>query len=249
MLNRPRSSLPTTRRIRASRLSARSSGGMSRVPIAAWKVRLSRLRTRTVLRIELIRFVGSAVGGSGRGILPRGPRTTPSRFPIGHQRRLGDEEIVRGRKGPRLPLVARVFLDLLRLDDEVRDGPRLQREFPGGEHANANRFAAPLRKDDFLVHAILRHGKVDVPQVHRYLDGLLELPGLRGLQELLDRLNRMLVRQGKSPPAVRAANGASCTGEAAKECGPNKALRVSSPLTNRGGGRRRMSAFGITSFA
>src|SRR3989442_1191200 len=82
MLNRPRSSLPTTRRIRAARLSARSSGGMSRVPIAAWKVRLSRLRTRTVLRIELIRFVGSAVGGSGRGILPRGPRTTPSRFPI-----------------------------------------------------------------------------------------------------------------------------------------------------------------------
>src|SRR5439155_17744208 len=82
MLNRPRSSLPTTRRIRASRLSAGSSGGMSRVPIAAWNVRLSRLRTRTVLRIELIRFVGSAVGGRGRGILPRGPRTPPSRSPI-----------------------------------------------------------------------------------------------------------------------------------------------------------------------
>src|SRR3989442_392431 len=82
MLNRPRSSLPTTRRIKASRFSARSSGGMSRVPIAAWNVRLSRLRTRTVFRNELIRFVGSAVGGTGRGILPRGPRTTPRRLPI-----------------------------------------------------------------------------------------------------------------------------------------------------------------------
>src|SRR6266571_2524865 len=81
MLNRPRSSLPTTRRMSASRFSARSSGGMSRVPIAAWNVRLSRLRTRTVLRIAVIRFVGSAVGGTGRGIRPRGPRTTPSRFP------------------------------------------------------------------------------------------------------------------------------------------------------------------------
>src|SRR6266566_3454701 len=82
MLNRPRSSFPTTRRIRASKFSARSSGGMSRVPIAAWNVRLSRLRTRTVFRIAVIRFVGSAVGGTGRGIFPRGPRTTPSRFPI-----------------------------------------------------------------------------------------------------------------------------------------------------------------------
>src|SRR5207245_504663 len=45
-------------------------------------VRLARLRTRAVFRNELIRFVGSAVGGTGRGILPRGPRTTPRRLPI-----------------------------------------------------------------------------------------------------------------------------------------------------------------------
>src|SRR5207249_4633305 len=82
MLNRPRSSFPTSRRMTASRFSARSSRGMSRVPNAAWRVGLSRLRTRTVFRIAVMRFVGSAVGGTGRGILPRGPRTTPRRFPI-----------------------------------------------------------------------------------------------------------------------------------------------------------------------
>ena len=59
-----------------------SSGGMSRVPMAAWNVRRSLDRTRTVLRMFLIMFVGSAVGGTGRGILPLGPSTTPSRRPM-----------------------------------------------------------------------------------------------------------------------------------------------------------------------
>src|SRR2546428_4337542 len=66
MLNRPRSSLPTTPRIRASRVSAGSSGGLSRVPIAAGNVRLSRLRTPPVLRLELFRVFGAAGGGRGR---------------------------------------------------------------------------------------------------------------------------------------------------------------------------------------
>ena len=48
-------------------------------PIGAWNVRRSFDRTRTVLRMDRIRFVGSAVGGRGRGIFPRGPSTIPRR--------------------------------------------------------------------------------------------------------------------------------------------------------------------------
>src|SRR6266566_1093179 len=190
MLNRPRSSLPTTRRMSASRFSARSSGGMSRVPIAAWNVRLSRLRTRIVLRIDVIRFVGSA-----------------------------------------------------------GDGTRLQGEVPRGKDAHADGLASAPRQHDLLIEAVLGDGKVDFAQVHRDLDGLLELPGLRGLEELLDRLDRMLVRQGESPPAVRAATRASCTEKPAKERALNKALRAPSGSLLHRGGRRRIKDFGITSFA
>src|SRR2546430_1844430 len=147
MLKRPRSSLPTTRRMRASRFSARSSGGMSRVPMAAWNVRLSRLRTRTVFRNELMRFVGSAVGGTGRGILPRGPRTTPRRFPITGMR--GASAMKKSYDVARA-LAFRLSLAysyLLRLDHEVRDVPRLERKLTGSEDADADRLPPSFRQD------------------------------------------------------------------------------------------------------
>src|SRR6266705_2041201 len=175
MLKRPRSSLPTTRRMRASRFSARSSGGMSRVPIAAWNVRLSRLRTRTVFRNELIKFVGSAVGGTGRGILPRGPRTTPRRFPM------------TGMRG-----------------------------------------ASAMKKS------------YDIAGVHGDLDGLFERAGLGGLEQLLDCLDRMLVRQGRSPPAVRAAVGPPAEESRRKSvplirlCGHTAAVRFTGEGNRRG---------------
>src|SRR5213594_106048 len=196
MLNRPRSSLPTTRRIKASRFSARSSGGMSRVPIAAWNVRLSRLRTRTVFRKELIRFVPCR---------PRPEDDAESLADHRHERRFRNEEVVRCREGPRLPLVARVLLDLLRLDHEVRGVPRLQGELSRREDADADRLPASFRQDDVLFDAILRDRKINIAKVHGDLDGLFERTGLGGLEQLLDGLDRMLVRQGRSPPAVRAA--------------------------------------------
>src|SRR5207244_1957672 len=126
MLNRPRSSLPTTRRIKASRFSARSSGGMSLVPILA-------------------------------------------------------------------------------LDHEVRGVPRLQGELSRREDADADRLPASFRQDDVLFDAILRDRKINIAKVHGDLDGLFERTGLGGLEQLLDGLDRMLVRRGRSPPAVRAA--------------------------------------------
>src|SRR3972149_4974977 len=78
MLNSPRSSFVTSRLIRKSRFSARSSGVIVRTPMGAWKVRLSFERRRTVDRMFRMIEVGSAPGGTGRGILPRGPSTAPS---------------------------------------------------------------------------------------------------------------------------------------------------------------------------
>src|SRR5881398_901814 len=60
-------------------------------------------------------------------------------------------------------------------------------------------------QDDILFDAILRDGKINVAKVHGDFDGLFERAGLGGLQKLLDCLDRVLVRQGKSPPAVCAA--------------------------------------------
>jgi len=51
-------------------------------PTAAWNVRLSRERTRTVVRIVSMIGFGSALGAMGFGIFPRGPKTTPSLRPI-----------------------------------------------------------------------------------------------------------------------------------------------------------------------
>src|SRR5947208_5485436 len=50
----------------------------------------------------------------------------PTRRSSDLQRGLGNEEVVRRREAPCLALVAGVLLDLLRLDHEVRDVPRLQ---------------------------------------------------------------------------------------------------------------------------
>src|SRR5256885_8053748 len=157
-----------------------------------------------------------------RHLSPRSQDDTESLPDHGHQRRLGDEEVARLREGASLPFVGRVFLDLLRLDDQVRDVSGLQGELTRSEHADANRFATSLRQDHFLVHPVLRDGQVDVSQVHGELDGLLELPRLCVLQELPDGLDRMLVRHGTSPPAVRSANPASCKGKATKGRGLNK---------------------------
>src|SRR5881409_136372 len=122
-----------------------------------------------------------------------------------HERRFRNEEVVRCREGPRLPLVARVLLDLLRLDHEVRGVPRLQGELSRREDADADRLHGYFRQDDVLFDAILRDRKINIAKVHGDLDGLFERTGLGGLEQLLDGLDRMLVRQGRSPPAVRAA--------------------------------------------
>src|SRR5213594_3452218 len=241
MLKRPRSSLPTTRRMRASRFSARSSGGMSRVPMAAWNVRLSRLRTRTVFRNELMKFVGSAVGGTGRGILPRGPRTTPRRFPITGMR--GASAMKKSYDVARA-LAFRLTLAysyLLRLDHEVRDVPRLERKLTGSEDADADRLPPSFRQDDVFFDAILRDRKIDIAQVHGDLDGFFERAGLGGLEQLLDCLDRMLVRQGRSPPAVRAAVGPPAEERRRKSvplirlCGHTAAARFTGERTGRDG--------------
>src|SRR6059036_3059282 len=103
---------------------------------------------------------------------------------------------------------------------------RLQGELSRREDADADRLPPSFGQDDVLFDAILRNRKINIAKVHGDLNGFLERTGLGGLEELLDRLDRMLVRQGRSPPAVRAARMASCRGEAAKERGPNKALRT-----------------------
>src|SRR6266566_2859192 len=157
-----------------------------------------------------------------RHLPPRSQDDTESLPDHGHQRRLGNEEVARLREGASLPFVGRIFLNLLRLNHQIGDVSRLQRELARREDANANRLPTALRQDDFLIDPVLRDGQVDVSQVHGELDGLLELSRLRGLQELPDGLDRMLVRHGTSPPAVRSANPASCKGKATKGRGLNK---------------------------
>ena len=59
-----------------------SSGLMLRFPINAWNVGLSFERTLTVRLSRLMRGAGSALDGTGSGILPLGPRIGPKLFPI-----------------------------------------------------------------------------------------------------------------------------------------------------------------------
>src|SRR2546423_10603100 len=180
-------------------------------------------------RGDEVRRVGGGRDRS-RHLSPRPEDDAESLADHRHPRRLGYEEVARLREGASLPFVGRVFLNLLRLDHQVGHVSRLQRELAGGEDTNANRLPPALRQDDLLVDPVLRDGQVDVSQVHGELDGLLELSRLRGLQELPDGLDRMLVRHGTSPPAVRSANPASCKGKATKGSGLNK---VSGPPRKR----------------
>ena len=68
---------------------------------------------------------------------------------------------VRHRELPRLALVARVLFDLLRLDDEIGDGARLQGEVPRGKDAHADGLASAPRQHDLLIEAVLGDGEVD----------------------------------------------------------------------------------------
>ena len=150
----------------------------------------------------------------------------------GHERRLGDEEVVGIREFASLPLVARVLFDFLRLDDQIRSASRLQGELSRREDGHANRLPASLREDHVLLDPVLWDGHVHIPQVQGDLDGLVKFPRLRGLEEFLDCLHGMLVRQGISPPAVRAAGPASCKGNATKGRGLNKVSGRRAPLTS-----------------
>ena len=51
-------------------------------PTIVWNVILSRLRMIAVLLSPSAIMPGSTLGGTGRGILPRGPRTIPRNLPI-----------------------------------------------------------------------------------------------------------------------------------------------------------------------
>src|ERR1035437_10712564 len=63
-------------------LAAMSSTLMLRFPINAWNVGLSLERTLTVRLSRLMRGPGSALDGTGSGILPLGPRIGQQLLPI-----------------------------------------------------------------------------------------------------------------------------------------------------------------------
>src|SRR5207249_12006159 len=105
------------------------------------------------------------------------------------------------------------------------------------------------RLDDVLIHQIVSDRTVDVAEVPGDFHGALELARLCRHEKFLDSHNRMLVRHGKSPPAVRAANVASCRGKATKGRGLNKvsgrdhSRRVRPPFTSPRRGPLRRADF------